>query len=306
MKIIETERNTFEITWEQGKVEINLIPANRFLPTSSSCRPAFNGELITVHDNVGIISLQLNNCSPVPRVCWDNREHHFWRGFNGGFRPRNTIVNDITIKQSEDKNLVSVSYFHVVDFVKTTMTWIFKEPENGALAQWDTNFTFENLNKFDLVDYMALFACYHKPGRNYFWDAKNELSECADSFRAYPTDKKKSREEEIVAPFREQVKGWTGPCQNPTKASVLYGRPILTSDKYEWFNNGRHVLFIEPEKCLTIVSAMTQARDYMLAPAQKDLSSQGSFTARVRHIIANINDTEDLNSHWNTFIQDIQ
>ena len=150
---------------------------------------------------------------------------------------------------------------------------------------------------------MAFFACYHKLGRNYYWDTNNKLSECADLLRAHRCASEKSREAEIIAAYREQVKAWKGPCTHPTTASVLYGRPVLASDKCEWFNNGRHIIFVEPEKCLSIASAMTQARDYMLAPADKDLAPQGTFSARVRHLIAPIHDTQDLAPYWDTFVR---
>ncbi|MEN8230908.1 MAG: hypothetical protein ABFS38_22320, partial [Bacteroidota bacterium] len=272
LKISETDRNTFEINWGKGKLEINLIPVNRYLPTSSPVTPCFDEQLLCAHDNVGIVSLQLDSCPPVPRILWDNREHHFWQGFNGGFRPRNTTVNDIRVHQSDDKRSVSVSCYYIVDFVKTTITWVFQEPEEeGVMAQWDTYFEFENLNKFTLVDYMSFFACYHKAGQNWFWDTNNELAECADSFKGYPSEKVKNREEVILIPFTEMVKSWKGAVENPTRASVLYGKPVLISDRCDWFNGGRHVIFVEPEKCVSIVNAMTQARDYMLAPPQKDL-----------------------------------
>lgn len=303
MKLEKTERSTYKVNWKQGGLEVNLIPANSLLPTSGYCHSAFGGKLISTHDNVGITSLKLNDCPPVPRICWDNREHHFWDNFNGGFLPRNTIVNDIRVNQSKDDSLVNISFFYIVNFVKITESWFFQETEYDNFAMWDTIFTFENLNSFTLKNYMSFFACYHQSGKNYYWDKQDKISECADSFRAFSNEEKEQRNQEITAEYREQVKGWG--IKNPTRASVLYGKPVLMSGRKEWFRNGQHVIFVETDKCLSIVSAMNQARDYMLAPRQKDLRPRELFSARVRHIIANIENMEDLKRRWEIFMEDV-
>lgn len=305
MKLEKTETNTYKFSFKHGELEVNLIPANGLLPESNYCRPAFGGELIIAHDNVGITALKLNDCPPVPRICWDNREHHFWEGYSGGFEPRNTIVNDIRVHQSEDNQSAGISFYYIANFVKVTEAWFFKEPDDNSLVSWDTVFTFENLRTAPLGKYMALFACYHQPGRNYYWNANNEVSACADSFRAHADEQNQQIEREITAKYREQVKTWTAEIKNPASTSVLYGKPMLMSQRREWFKNGQHLFFIEPEKCLSIVSAMGQARDYMLAPANKDLGPQESFSARVRHIIADIRGMDDLKQRWGVFIKDI-
>lgn len=184
-----------------------------------------------------------------------------------------------------------------------TESWVFEEPGDGSLVSWDTLYRFENLNSFTLKNYMAFFACYHQPGKNYYWDSKDELSECTDVFRAFSSDDEKQRDQEIVTPFRDIVKGWG--IQDPTRASVLYGMPVMISEKREWFGNGRHVFFVEPEKCLSIVSAMNQARDYMLSPEKGDLEPQESFSARARHVIGDITGMDDLKRRWGVFINDI-
>lgn len=111
MKVEITARNTYLVTFKHGALEVNLIPANGLLPTSGPCRPQWDGRLIYAHDNVGITALTLHNCPPVPRICWDNREHHFWEGYTGGFQPRNTIVNDIEVKQTADERWVTISFY---------------------------------------------------------------------------------------------------------------------------------------------------------------------------------------------------
>ncbi|MEN8229413.1 MAG: hypothetical protein ABFS38_14740, partial [Bacteroidota bacterium] len=65
-----------------------------------------------------------------------------------------------------------------------------------------------------------------------------------------------------------------------------------------------HVIFVEPEKCVSIVNAMTQARDYMLAPPQKDLEPGETFTAHVRHMITRVDEIEDIQPYWNRFMED--
>lgn len=305
MKIERTERNTYKIAWSRGELEVNLIPVNGCLSTTAYATSAFGGQIIVLHDNVGITALRLKGCPPVPRICWDNREHHHGKGFNGGFRPRNTVVNDIQINPSADGLSVRVSFFYIVDHVKTTVSWLFKEPEDDCAMGWDTFFSFENLHNLPLEKYMALFACYHQPGRNFYWDRRDEMVECPDLFFGYSDEGKKRRTEEITAAFVEQVKGWTAGIDNPSRASDIYGQPVLLSEPREWFDNGRHVLMVEPAKCLHITSAMRQARDYMLAPAETDLNPGAVFTARVRHIISRMDGMRDLRRQWNRFVDDI-
>lgn len=303
MKLEITERNTYKVTFKHGSLEVNLIPANGLLPMSQPCKVKWDGKLIYTHDNVGITALKLKDFPPVPRICWDNREHHFWNGYSGGFEPRNTIINDIKVNQTTDERSVSISFYYIANFVKVTESWFFEEPGDDGFISWDTLYKFENLNKFTLKKYMAFFACYHQTGRNYYWDNKDELSECADSFKAFSDEERKQRNLEITASYSDIVKGWG--IKNPTQASVLYGQPVLMSEKREWYGNGQHVFFVEPEKCLSIVSAMKQARDYMLSPANRDLEPQESFSARVRHIITDISGMEDLKQRWDAFIKDI-
>lgn len=305
MKIEPTERNTYTLTWPKGELEVNLIPANTMLPTTRYARPCHDRQLIHLVDNVGIIALRLKDCPPVPRVCWDNREHHFWQGFNGGFRPRNTVVNDIKIVPGDDGASVYISFYYIADFVKTTIVWLFADPGNDCVALWNTVFSFENVGAAPLQSYMAFFACYHHPGQNYYWDRHGEIAKCTDGFSAYADEDKMLRDDQITSAFREQVKGWTAGIDNPSRSSVIYGNPVLLSEPRPWFDHGRHVLMVEPAKCLRITSGMRQARDYMLAPVEKDLEPGGIFTARVRHVIARIASLNDLKAQWDRFLLEL-
>ena len=309
MKAEKTERDTIRISWDNGELEVNLVPVNPLLSSSSnifkcaSSNVSFEKQLLGVNDCVGIVALKLKNCPAVPRICWDNREHHFWRGFCGGFEPRNTIVNNVEILLSEDESSAAVSFYYIVNFVKTIVKWVFREPAGGNLAEWDTFFTFENFNNYALKDYMSFFACYHKPGKNYYWDDQNNISECCDLFRAHKNDAKRSVEFECIRDFKEKVKGWHR-IKDVVSKSVIYGKPVLLSGRREWFDNGRHIILVEPEKCMSIVSAANQARDYMLSPPTADLAPQQSFSARIRHIIAKIETIDELRNEWDRFEKD--
>ncbi len=306
MKAELTERNTYRITWGQGELEINLIPANGHLPTTSYASLGFNGQLIFLHDNVGIVGLCLNGCPPVPRICWDNREHHFWQGFNGAFRPRNTAVNAIQVESSADDSQVRVSCYYISDYVKTTISWLFREPEEDCAIAWDTFFSVENLSDQPMKQYMTFFACYHQPGTNYYWDRHDQIAECTDSFNGSPDEDKQQRASEMTDAFSKQVKesGWTAGIENPTTSTAIYGKPVLLSEPREWYGGKQHILMVEPEKCLLTASAMRQARDYMLAPVETDLNPRSVFTARVRHVIARIDGMNDLRPHWERFVAD--
>jgi hypothetical protein len=309
MKIEETPENTIVIKWRGGQLEINLVPVNKLL-NDNNYKPAYacpgrDKQLIIVRDKVGIVNLQLDACPEVPRICWDNREHHFWKGFSGGFEPRNTIINDPQVFMDEDCALVSCYY--IANFVRTSVKWVFSEPaEHGCLAFWDTFFTIENLSRNTLEDYMTFFASYHQPGRNYFWSANNEIAECADTFRGFSKfdfEGKRSRDDEIQKAFREMVKGWHG-IKNTTEEDAPYMNPALLSGEKDWYGGGRHVIFIEPEKCQNVVSAANQARDYTLAPPGRNLAPGESFTARVRHLIVKFETVPELERLWNDFEND--
>ena len=313
MEIGETTNSTYKISWDKGELEVNLIPANRHLlinhsPATVCCKPRFDGGLIYAHDNVGITSLKLTGFPQEPRICWDNREHHFWKGFNGAFRPRNAIVNEIQMKQ--EKSAIALSFYYIVDFIRTTVSWTFHNRSSRDFICWDTTFTFENLNKFALEEYMALFACYHEPGTNYFWDANDRISECAEHFVAYPDEDKARAETMNMLAFADMLsrdsktQGKNSPNTIPqAQKALLYGNPVLLSGKKDWYGNGQHIVMVEPGKCISINSARNQARDWMLSPGQKLFQPQASFSARVRHIIGDVGGIEDLKLRWADFME---
>lgn len=59
MNIELTERGTYRLSWPQGELEVNLIPANSRLAMSCGPRPQWGGRMIYLHDNVGIVGLRL-------------------------------------------------------------------------------------------------------------------------------------------------------------------------------------------------------------------------------------------------------
>ena len=145
MEAVETSRGTHQIRWTDGSVELNLIPMNRRVSEGNEMRVGYAAVLAegvlsnSIADLVGITGLELAGCPPVPRICWDNREHHFWHGFEGSFEPRNVVVNFPTVTVSPDRTSVHVSYYFITNHVKTTVTWKFCDPAlSNHKAIWDT------------------------------------------------------------------------------------------------------------------------------------------------------------------------
>jgi hypothetical protein len=101
MDITLTSKSVYRLTWADGHLDINLVPMNR----DATCGTAVGYAAVrpdgvlsnSIADLVGIVGLGLNNCPSVPRICWDNREHQFWDGFEGAFEPRNVVVNSPSV-----------------------------------------------------------------------------------------------------------------------------------------------------------------------------------------------------------------
>src|SRR5262249_27653696 len=85
MRTVETPRNTYEIIWMGGKLELNLIPMNQRAVEANEYKVSYSkGKIIDgMADAVGIIGLRFENVSPIRRICWDSREHQLWTGFPG-------------------------------------------------------------------------------------------------------------------------------------------------------------------------------------------------------------------------------
>ena len=81
-------------------MEVNLVPMNPDVTALTGIpigyvkmRPEVS-LMLPIADLVGIVDFQMNGLPRVPRILWDNREHHFWDGFEGSFEPRNSLVNE--------------------------------------------------------------------------------------------------------------------------------------------------------------------------------------------------------------------
>jgi hypothetical protein len=75
--VVETPRNTYQIAWNGGKLELNLMPMNQRAVEGNKYKVSYSrGKIIDgMADAVGIIGLRLENASPIRRICWDSREH---------------------------------------------------------------------------------------------------------------------------------------------------------------------------------------------------------------------------------------
>ena len=81
----------------------------------------------------------------------------------------------------------------------------------------------------------------------------------------------------------------------------IYRRPVLLSGRLPWFDDGRHVIMVQPETCAAIVTWREQARDYMITPEDLDLDPGEVFSSRVRHVITSVKNTEELQALWIEF-----
>jgi hypothetical protein len=58
---------------------------------------------------------------------------------------------------------------------------------------------------------------------------------------------------------------------------------------------------VEHDACAALVTWLHQARDYMVRPPDWMLAPGASFTARVRHVIATVENAVDLAALWEAF-----
>jgi hypothetical protein len=257
-------------------------------------------------DAVGIIGLRLENASPIPRICWDSREHQLWNGFPsgfGGFHLRNAVVQAPKADQSTDGSVKASCYF-VANDVKTSMTWHFgnAKASDACRARWDTTVTIENYRSETLQDYLQCFACYHPVGTNYYWDESDRILPCSKQVFVAVRGSQESR--------TLMNSTWKAlfPYYNKADTELLwatYQQPVLLSEKDEWFGGMRHVLMVEPDSCSNMLSALGQARDYWIRPPNRHLRPGESFTTRVRHLIARVESPGELRSLWREFEADI-
>ena len=129
--IFETSRGTYELSVENTMIELNLIPANvrRFTypPGGGRVRPDVS-LLWPIPDLVGIVALDLPGSPEVPKICWENREHQFWNGFEGSFEPRNVVVYNPVVQVSDNGKSITASYYYIANFVKTSVRMKFYPP----------------------------------------------------------------------------------------------------------------------------------------------------------------------------------
>lgn len=303
MDLRETDRGTYRVECSGGALELNLTPMNtrvadRGRMTVGYARMHPDGVLDnSLADLVGITSLQLNGCPPIPRILWDNREHQWWTGFDGSFEPRNAVVNAPTIALAEDRACVEASYYYIANHVRTTVTWRFREDAaHGCRPMWDTTITVENSTGRALRNYLALFACYHPADRNYYWDATAGIQPCGqEAFRATRDQEETERVAAITAGITARY------AAGSEFITREYAKPVLMSEKQEWFGGDRHVVLVEPQCCSALVTWMHQARDYQIRPPGGDLADGASLTARIRHVIAPAEDEQDLVRLWSAF-----
>ena len=144
--VLETPKGTYKIHWQDSSIELNLIPMSLGATAAAGIevdyvrvRPDLNIFSSPVSDLVGIVGLSFDGVPRIPRICWDNREHHFWEGFEGTYEPRNVVVNAPEIKSDESGSLVRASYYFVANHVRTGVTWEFPDPKLSPYKlAWNT------------------------------------------------------------------------------------------------------------------------------------------------------------------------
>lgn len=303
MRLTSTPRGTYEMAWPGGRIELNFVPMSPAVQETSGQKVAFTkmradaSLYLPIADLVGVTAMHLQDAPPVPRILWDNREHHFWDGFDGAFEPRNVVVNEPRIEQQGDA-LVRASYYYIANHVKTTITWEFSPPAKAnCRANWTTTIQVENRRTDVLRNYVQFFACYHKAATNYYWDASNRILPCTDGgFTA-------TRDEDFSAmlrssPYTVHMNRYR---ENHSIAFRTYRHPVLLSEKEPSFGGLRHITLSQPDTCGGIVTWNQQARDYQITPPDRTLRPGATFKARIRHLIAPAESVEDLESHWRDF-----
>jgi hypothetical protein len=304
MGVMETPRNTYQIQWTSGDIELNLIPMNSRAVDANEYKLRYaKGKLMDgIADAVGVIRLRLKNCPPISRICWDSREHQLWTGFTGGFQLRNSVVQNSKVSQEQDGS-IGVSCFFVTNDVKTSMSWHFHNVNTSKTYKslWDTSVTIESYRPETLKGFLQLFACYHPKDTNFYWSDLGEILPCSkEVFCA-----SRSLEEKTLLQSSEWTKLGLYYEKSPEICWANYRKPVLLSRNEPWFGGLRHILMIDPEACAMVLSAHEQARDYWIRPPNRDLRAGERFTARARHAIARVDNSEDLQTLWEEFERSI-
>jgi hypothetical protein len=252
----------------------------------------------SIADLVGIVGLNLNGCPETPRICWDNREHHFWDGFQGAFEPRNVVVNAPTAEMTDDKRVATVGYYYIANLVKTSVEWRIQESDDAEIPLlWDTRISIENLSNRILRNYVHFFACYHAAATNHYWGTEGAITPCSSGgFHAVADSEQQARLQ--ASPYHAHCERYRGEEEIHFSR---YHRPVLMSACRPWFNGARHLILVQPETCAALVTWMNQARDYMIRPRNYDLGVGEMFTSRIRHLIARVENEHDLRDLWTGF-----
>lgn len=304
-RVLETPKGTYKIHWEDSSIELNLIPMNPRVTADAGVeveyvhvRPDLSILASPISDLVGIVGLSFDGAPRIPRICWDNREHHFWEGFEGTYEPRNVVVNAPEIETDESGSLVRASYYFVANHVKTGVAWEFLDPKLSPYKfAWNTAITVENLTHETLKSYFQFFACYHQRGTNYYWDSSNEIKPCSNGGFNATRDAETAR---ILraSPYHSHMERYRADREI---LYVRYANPILISEKREWFGGLRHLILVDPKRCASIVTWFEQARDYTISPPDFDFKPGEKFTAQIRHIITSVESVNDLKKLWAHF-----
>jgi len=303
MRLSPTARGTHAIAWPGGVLELNLVPMSAAVLETSGVAVGYtrmredDSLYLPVADLVGITALQLDGSPKVPRILWDNREHHFWEGFEGSFEPRNVVANEPKV-ESTGGAMIRASYYYIANHVKTTFHWEFTPPaEPRYRANWTTTIEVENRTKRELPGYLQFFACYHKVAENHYWDSSSKILPCADGgFTA--TRDAVANENLRKSPYHTHMDRYR---ERHVISYQTYRHPVLLSRKEDCFGGLRHVTMSEPATCAGIVTWNSQARDYMIQPPSGNLKPGESFRARIRHVLAPAESVQDVERLWREF-----
>ena len=303
MRLSLTSRGTYAIAWPGGNLELNLVPMSTAVLETSGVPVAYTkmrddqSLYLPIADLVGITALQLEGSPKVPRILWDNREHHFWDGFEGSFEPRNVVANEPKV-EADGPAMIRASYYYIANHVKTTFRWEFTPPAQPSYrANWTTTIEVENRTPRTLAGYMQFFACYHKAAENYYWDSSGKILPCPDGGFTATRDEHLNQKLR-KAPYQTHMDRYR---EKHIISYKTYRQPLLMSRKEDYFGGLRHVTMSEPAGCAGVVTWNSQARDYMIRPPDSDLKPGESFRARIRHVIAPADSEQDVQELWREF-----
>jgi hypothetical protein len=279
------------------EVHLNPVLCNiaAFEKTGNLIRP----EPGSVADGVGICYLRISGCEPIKRILWDNREHQFWRGYQGTFRPRRVPVK---MHGSKKEGTIKEAWLeYECDGILTEQRWRFHDIDEKEAKDFffDCFIKIKNLSNIERKDYLQFFACYYLPGTSYYWSSDDRIVPCAPkNFTGVQDQKEEARL--MQTPYMAHIKNH---LRNDEILKVGYWKhPILMSSLEEGFGDRRrHVVVVNDDHASAIHVWRSQARDYMLKPKSNDLKPREEFTAHIRHYFTKVEGVRDLQSLWTHF-----